>query len=234
MPKVGEGGKPVRSTKPVIVNRGGTGLLHKLPEHIRQQVEEKDGKRKIIEVPVVRNKIDPGLKSMIVPIDSVTLDPDNARLHPERNLEAIKQSLCQYGQVKPVVVRKQTMIVVAGNGTVEAARDLGWTKIAANIVSMSAIEAIGYGLADNRTAELARWDVGTVTRLDRLLQEANQPSIGWSEDELIALRLTDWVEPPDDFPDVDDQLETDHVCPKCGYRFSGGDKVAKNGNGDGK
>ena len=30
------------------------------------------------------------------------------------------------------------------------------------------------------------------------------------------------VVPPDDFKEYDEDIETEHVCPKCGYRWSGG------------
>lgn len=132
----------------------------------------------------------------VVDISTLKLDPLNARLHPERNLEAIKLSLTLYGQRKPLVVRKQNMTVAAGNGTVEAAKALGWTKIAASIRPMTDIEFAGYGLADNRSAELAKWDFEVVARIDRLLQEAKHAPVGWSKDELEVLRAADWTPPP--------------------------------------
>jgi hypothetical protein len=132
---------------------------------------------------------------MVVDITGLVFDANNARLHPDRNMEAIKQSLQMYGQVKPVVVRADKRIVVAGNGTMEAALQLGWTKIAASIVEMDDVQAAGYGLADNRSAELAKWDFEVVKRLDALLLEANHPSIGFSLDELEVIRASVWVPP---------------------------------------
>ena len=34
------------------------------------------------------------------------------------------------------------------------------------------------------------------------------------------------VIPPDDFKEYDEDIETEHVCPKCGYRWSGGVELA--------
>ncbi len=65
-----------------------------------------------------------------VPVGALSLDPANARKHGTRNLEAIAGSLRQFGQRRPLVCRRaagQTM-VIAGNGTLEAARSLGWTR----------------------------------------------------------------------------------------------------------
>lgn len=143
-----------------------------------------------------KHRIVPALKGMVVKIDELVPDPENARLHPERNLAAIKDSLRLYGQVKPVVVRKATNVIVAGNGTVEAAKALGWTEVAAVFVNMNEVEAAGYGLADNRTAELAKWDFEVVARLDKLLLAAEHAVVGWSNEELEVLRATDFTPPP--------------------------------------
>jgi hypothetical protein len=134
------------------------------------------------------NRIAPAIKSLAVPIRSLRSDPDNARLHPERNLEAIKASLRLYGQVKPVVVRRSTGIVMAGNGILMAARSLGWTDLAASVVDMTDVEAAGYGLADNRTAELSSWDFEVVSRLNKLQEEAGRPAVGWTTEELMLQR----------------------------------------------
>jgi site-specific DNA-methyltransferase (adenine-specific) len=93
-----------------------------------------------------------------VSIDSLDLDPRNARKHDAKNLKAIADSLEQFGQRKPIVVWGKT--VVAGNGTLAAARSLGWSEIAVARVpgDWSSDQVKAYALADNRSAELAVWD----------------------------------------------------------------------------
>lgn len=98
-----------------------------------------------------------------VPIESLTPDPKNARVHGERNLSAIANSLRRFGQKKPIVARKMpggSLRVVAGNGTLDAAKSLGWKTIAATVSEMTDAEALAFGLADNKTAALAEWDYG--------------------------------------------------------------------------
>jgi ParB-like nuclease domain len=60
-----------------------------------------------------------------VPIDSLHLDPANARLHPETNLDAITASLKRFGQAEPLVVQAGTSRVIAGNGRLVAMKELG-------------------------------------------------------------------------------------------------------------
>jgi hypothetical protein len=93
-----------------------------------------------------------------VRIDSLILDPENARKHSKRNIDAIAGSLSTFGQRRPLVVWDG--IVIAGNGTLEAAKSIGWTDIEITRVppDWTHEQARAYALADNRTAELAEWD----------------------------------------------------------------------------
>jgi len=95
---------------------------------------------------------------ILTPIAQLKLDPSNARKHSQRNLDAIAASLEKFGQVRPIVVHRGT--VIAGNGTVQAAKSIGWSDIAVIEVpdSWDADQAKAYALVDNRTAELAEWD----------------------------------------------------------------------------
>lgn len=101
------------------------------------------------------------LRPLLVPLVELREDAANARFHPERNLKAIARSLDLFGQQKPVVVKDGT--VLAGNGTLRAARALGWTMIAVVVTDLDAREARGFAVADNRTAELAQWDPDVLT-----------------------------------------------------------------------
>jgi site-specific DNA-methyltransferase (adenine-specific) len=85
-------------------------------------------------------------------------DPQNARQHDDKNLKAIEGSLNQFGQRKPIVITEGN-VIVAGNGTVTAAKNLGWEKIEAVRVpaDWSKDQVKAFALADNRTAELATW-----------------------------------------------------------------------------
>jgi DNA modification methylase len=93
-----------------------------------------------------------------VDIGSVTLDPANVRAHSPKNLEAIKGSLRRFGQQKPIVV-SAAGTVAAGNGTLTAARELGWTTVAIIRTNLGGVELAAYGIADNRSGELAEWDL---------------------------------------------------------------------------
>lgn len=86
----------------------------------------------------------PQLRPLAVEVGDLSLDPNNANEHNERSIEAIKSSLREFKQRKPIVVRREPetgvlVAVEAGNGTLTAARALGWSHVAAVIVEESEI-----------------------------------------------------------------------------------------------
>lgn len=112
-----------------------------------------------------------GLQALAVPMASLVLDPTNARKHSQKNLDAIKGSLARFGQRVPLVVNARTNIIEKGNGTYLAARELGWTQIAVVDVDDDPLNAAGFAIADNRTAELAEWDYSALGPQLEALQE---------------------------------------------------------------
>jgi len=137
-------------------------------------------------------------------IDDLDLDPRNARKHDSKNLKAIADSLEQFGQRKPIVVWGKT--VVAGNGTMVAARSLGWTEITIARVpdDWSSDQVKAYALADNRSAELAVWDEQVLTEQLKELELAE-----W---DVEALGFDATVEPLQDV--VEDEIP-EQVEPKA-------------------
>jgi hypothetical protein len=102
-------------------------------------------------------KIAESLQRFRKPIAELREDPENARLHSEESVKAIAASLRAFGQQRVIVALKDGGRVVAGNGTLRAARSLGWLSIAA-VVFKDEAKARAYALADNRTSELSTWD----------------------------------------------------------------------------
>jgi len=129
------------------------------------------------------------MRSETVPIDSLSFDPANVRKHGERNLATIKASLLRFGQQKPIVVDANG-VVRAGNGTLAAAKALGWKDIAVVRSTLAGSEATAYAIADNRTAELAEWDEDALAETLSALQcedEALLDAAGFDSAELSKM-----------------------------------------------
>jgi DNA modification methylase len=114
------------------------------------------------------------LRPLARPIAELHEDPANVRRHPEKNAAAIRGSLARFGQQKPIVARSDGT-VLAGNGTLGAARELGWQYLAVVVTDLVGADAIAYAIADNRSGELAVWDL---EGLDALLKEIEKVDPG--------------------------------------------------------
>lgn len=132
--------------------------------------------------------ITPSLRSLAVPIGSITLDPRNARTHGEKNQRSIRNSLTKFGQQQPILADAQG-IVIAGNGRLEVARELGWKWIAVSRSHLSGMKARAYAIADNRTSELASWDLEELNaQLEEIKNFGIEPDdLEFTQDDLDQL-----------------------------------------------
>jgi len=149
-----------------------------------------------------------------VALADLHVDPANARLHGERNLEAIQASLARFGQAEPLVVQRSSGRVVGGNGRLVAMRSLGWTHADVVELDLSETQATALGIALNRTAELAEWDLPALGRLlESLDAEHELAGVGYSEDEMQDVLDQILAESPievneDDVPGLPDAATT--------------------------
>ena len=164
------------------------------------------------------------LAPLVVPIDQLSTMDGNPR---RGDVDAIAASLVEFGQRKPVVARRDGT-VIAGNHTFAAAHRLGWDELAVVWVDDDETTAHAYALADNRTAELGGYDDRALAKLIAEVHEADEALLratGWTGDDLQALLdklATEEVASPLAFDELDeDDIETTHECPKCGYKWSG-------------
>jgi hypothetical protein len=135
-------------------------------------------------------KIHPSLVEFEIEVDLLVPLPGNPRVG---NVNAIMASYSEFGQVKPIVIKDNgdgSFTVIAGNHQLEAARRLGWQKIAAVKLDADDSRAIAFALADNRTMELGHTEpdllnemISQVTDFYPELME----DLGWDDFEMAAI-----------------------------------------------
>lgn len=138
----------------------------------------------------------------MMPLDQIDLDPDNVRRHNEKNIKAIMKSLERSYQRKPIVLYGNK--VIAGNGTVEAARRLGWKEIWVNDDPFESEEdARAYALADNRTNDLSDFDNEKLIQTLEQMEDSGWDidALGWDNVDLDLLKENEFN------PDIDDKKE---------------------------
>jgi hypothetical protein len=134
-------------------------------------------------------------------------------------VDAVVRSLAAFGQQKPIVVRRADHVVVAGNHTLAAARELGWDTLAVSWVDMDDITAKAYALADNRTADLGGYDDAALVAMltDVQMDPELFGATGFSQDDYDELAGNVAFDPVATTARLDQRPEV--TCPECGAEF---------------
>jgi hypothetical protein len=154
-------------------------------------------------------------------------DPDNARSHNERNIGMLADALQQVGAARSIVVDEHG-VILAGNGTIEAAAQVGITKVQivdADGETIVAVRRTGLtpeqktklALYDNRTAELATWNPDVLKNLHA--EGVNlDPLFSAVEQEKLLAVVT--AEPTSDNPGPRAKAQPMIECPNCREIFT--------------
>lgn len=156
-----------------------------------------------------------------VPVNSLKVHPKNPRLHDERNIQVIMRSLKDYKQLTPLVVWGKQNYVIAGNGRLEAMRRLGQKTV--EIIRadhLSEAQALEYMVVDNKSTDLSEFDFQRVVEIMGT-KGVDPLASGFADYEIEPLISGADLAAPKEFNRVDDNIDVEHKCPKCGYEWSG-------------
>lgn len=136
----------------------------------------------------------------IWPIDRPRDSESNARTHPKKQIEELRQSVRAFGQVWPILVREDDEII-AGHGRRVAMALEGFTEIKVLVArGWSEAQCRAFALLDNRIPLNAGWDATKLAaELQRVRGDGGDPlKIGFSNADLKKLQL----EPPSTEPQL--------------------------------
>lgn len=128
------------------------------------------------------------LDSLAVPINDLTPYEQNPR---QGDISLIAESLERNGQYRPIVVNKRGNVILAGNHTFWAAKELGWSSIAATFVDADEETARRIVLIDNRANDLASYDDEALAGMIQAIVDAEGPEgligTGFDTDDLDGI-----------------------------------------------
>lgn len=143
-----------------------------------------------------------------VPLDTLVLDPQNARTHSKKNHDAVRASISEFGQVEVLVVQKSSNIVIGGNCRLKEMRRLGHKEAWVAEVDVDDTKAKRLALTLNRTGELAGWDDKMLASLMSDLEKAGDlDNLGWNDvelDKILADADSGWLDELDQLDPLDE------------------------------
>ena len=105
----------------------------------------------------------------------------------ERAIDAVAESIKRYGFTQPIVVDEENTIV-AGHTRYKALQRLGATSVECVVLSGLSPERIReYRIADNKTSELAEWDMATLIPELRTISEIGSMQVFFGDEDVSAL-----------------------------------------------
>ena len=107
-----------------------------------------------------------------VPVTSLRLNPENPRLHSQKQLRQLANSIRSFDFNVPVLVDAQ-LRVIAGHGRVLASKLVGLLEVPTiRLEHLSKHQIRAFTIADNRLAENAEWDNQLLGEQLKILSEA--------------------------------------------------------------
>jgi len=169
--------------------------------------------------PRFRNRI---VEQRVVTADELRTNPLNWRKHPAHQAAALRGVLDEVGIAAPLTAyysEEANGALTLIDGHLRLSTGSAWPT---DILDVSDAEARLLLAALDPLAALAEVDAAA---LDALLRDVQ------TEDAAVLELLTALaaqaglipspVEPPSDFAEYDEEIETAYHCPKCGYTWSG-------------
>ena len=143
-----------------------------------------------------------------VPIAHLVGWKDNPRKN-DHAVQPLVDSIKRFGFGAPVVARKADGMIIAGHTRVKAALELRMTDIPVRFLDITEEDAKLLALADNKLAELSRWDDHILADVLHQLMEdgANLNDIGFSDAELQEIMGLGAEMPDEDFEVTEPELD---------------------------
>lgn len=152
------------------------------------------------------------MKIELKPLGSIQPYPNNPRINDDA-VESVAASIREFGFRQPIVVDNEG-VIICGHTRYKAALHLGLDKVPVHVAKDLSPEQIkAYRIADNKTAELAEWNLELLPIELGELQACNYDLglIGFDDEELAKLLdpgIQEGLTDPDDIPAQPDAATT--------------------------
>jgi len=141
----------------------------------------------------------------------------NPRKLTQNEFDDIASSIKKFGIVDPFIVNnhpKRKNVIIGGHQRKKVAKALGYKTVPVRYVTLPLEEEKELNIRLNKNT--GDWD------WEKLIEEFDTDSLldwGFLEGELDSILNSDINIAGHGEKEIDENIETDHECPKCGYKY---------------
>jgi len=152
-----------------------------------------------------------------VPVAELQANPKNWREHPKEQQEALSGVLEEVGIAGALLARETPdgLELIDGHLRSEMNQEVDWPVLVLDVNEEEADKLLA------SIDPIAAMALKNESSLNDLLAGIEAENASFAK--LLKGLETKIPEAPDDFSDFDEDIETQHECPSCGYRWSGGE-----------
>jgi hypothetical protein len=171
----------------------------------------------------IRNRI---RELRTVKASELQANPGNFREHGEYQTSVLQSVLTRIGYADALLAREdEAGVLWLIDGHLRASLDPE-QELPVLIVDVDEAEAEELLATIDPIAALAGVDGAKLTALtDSIRPRVEGDDVALSFIDSLAGQTSEAIAAPEEFPEVDEGIETEHKCPKCDYRWSGGKAV---------
>lgn len=129
------------------------------------------------------------LKIIYRPINELKRHKNNARTHPQSQIEQIINSVNEFGWTNPILIDEGD-IIIAGHGRLESAEILGLNEVPCIVLSgLTDAQKRAYRIADNQLPLNAGWDIELLqSEIEALkLENFDIDLLGFNDEDFRAM-----------------------------------------------
>ena len=154
----------------------------------------------------------------------------NYKLDSPELKEKLKANIKRNGLIENIIVRELEtgfFEIVNGNHRMDAVSELEIEKLFCfNLGSVSQAQAMRVAIETNETRFTSDQEQ-MAARIREIIEVFDRQefisTVPFTDEQLDQiLKGIEQATSPEDFKEVDENIETEHTCPKCGYAWSGG------------
>lgn len=122
-----------------------------------------------------------------LPLADLKPNPRNYRKHPEEQIEQLAASIKEFGQPRPILVRKENSMIVGGHGVSMAMHAAGKTEARVLLWDVDQDTADAFMIADNEHSKNAIDDDEMLAALMRQMDRDDYTALGMDDNRVEKL-----------------------------------------------